>query len=107
MLKELADTPYEAEIDPGKNQPKPTEKGFYGQLQDPSPRLQPLLTSDPLAQSKDSWKPASLDVDYLANQASELIKALDNDPADAIAMFVKAEMESKALIESATQQAAL
>lgn len=112
MIKELAETPYEAEIDPGKYQGKPALKDFYGQLPEPA-RLQPLLMSDPLAQSKDSWKRAFLDIDYLADGARELVNALDGDPAgknrldDAISMFIAAETASKSLIESVIQQPTL
>lgn len=113
MLQELAETPYEPDIDLGNHQIKPAPLRFYEKLQEPSLRLQQLLTSDPLARSKGSFKPASLEIDYLADEARELVKALDADPAgknrlnDAISMFIHAEMESKSLIESVLQQPAL
>lgn len=113
MLKELAATPYDAEIDPGKHQRKSVPECFYGKLPEPSSRLQPLLTSDPLSQSMDSFKRASLDIDYLVDGARELVKALESDHAgknrldDAISMFITAEMASKSLIESIIQQPSL
>lgn len=113
MLTELEETPYEAEIDhPRQHHSKPEIKDFYGQLES-APRLQALLLSDPLKKSTESFKPASLDIDYLADGARELIKALDTDPAgknrldDAISMFITAELASKSLIESVIQQPAL
>lgn len=106
LLEELSKTPYDRGQDLGSHHAKPQPTAFYSQLPATSTRLQPLLQTDPLKKSNDIFEPVKIEVDYLANNAAELVRALDSDPAgkrrldDALAMFIQAEQASKTLIES-------
>lgn len=108
LLDELATTKYDSRLDLGSRRSKPQPEAFYSQLPPVSPRLQPLLMTDPLRKPTVHFEPVRIDIDYLANDAVGLVKALDSDPEgkrrleDAIAMFVQAENASKKLIESLT-----
>lgn len=68
---------------------------------------QPLLKVDPLRADGVAQKFDVGAVDYLANGAEELEKAIEEDPEtkrrikDAVEVFVKAELQAKALIEAA------
>ena len=113
LLKELANTRYDGSLDLGSHRAKLEPNAFYSQLPTTSTRLQPLLCMDPLKKSTDLFEPVRTEVDYLANDATELVKALDSDPEgkqrleDAIAMFLQAENASKNLIESLINQSLL
>ena len=113
MIQELADTRYDSRLDIGKHRTKPTDADFYASLPEPSERLQPLLASDPLRDTTTPFQPVDIAVDYLDNNAAMLVEALERDPAgqqrleDAIALFIRAEQASKALIESITPRSAL
>lgn len=71
----------------------------------------PLLKIDPLRADGLPQK-FELDVDYLKNNAEELAKAIQQDPEtqrrirDAVDVFVKAELQAKALIEAAVAKVA-
>ena len=106
LLEELVNTKYDGSLDLGVPHLKPQGKDFYTQLPNVCERLQPLLITDSLRSSTGSPQQARLDVDYLANEAAELVRALENDPEgkkrleEAIEMFVQAEQSSKDLIET-------
>jgi transaldolase len=95
-------------MDPGRAVPKLEDP--YRDVSTPN-RLRNLLMADPLAAK--NFSPSRTDIDYLANEGAELVKALEADPAaksrlqDAIALFLKAEVTSKALIEGEIQRSVL
>lgn len=106
LLEELANTKYDSSLDLGSHHAKPKSDAIYTQPPTSSTRLCPLLLTDPLKKSADRFEPVKIEVDYLANDAGELVKALESDLEgkqrleDAIAMFVQAEEASRTLIES-------
>ena len=108
VLNQLAKLPYDASKQPGEG----TLKQIHPyQIAAPTPaRLARLSRVDPLSGADWDGKMASTEVDYLANQGSELEKAIDADLAtkerlrDALELFIGAEKKSQVKIEEAMLQ---
>lgn len=103
ILTKLAETPYDANTQPGEGRPKPAHA--YDAPESLPARLQPLLKHDPLTEGWDGSSP-STDVDYLADGGAALQAAIEADPAtqkrvrDALEFFVDAEERSRKRIEA-------
>ncbi|KAI6397312.1 hypothetical protein MCOR20_009600 [Pyricularia oryzae] len=103
ILTKLAETPYDANTQPGEGRPKPSHA--YDAPEPLPARLQPLLKHDPLTEGWDGSTP-STDVDYLADGGAALQAAIEADPAtqkrvrDALEFFVDAEERSRKRIEA-------
>jgi transaldolase len=105
VLNQLAKLQYDPSKQPGEGITKPVHA--YKDAPSTPPRLQKLLTVDPLAGPSWDGKLASTDVDYLANGGAFLDEAIENDPAakprliDALTLFTAGENRSKLKIETA------
>lgn len=105
ILQELASLPYDGTKQPGEGAPKPTHVYKFPV---PTPeRLKKLAGTDPLAAADWDGKPASTDVDYLANGGEKLSEAIAADPVatlrlkNALEVFVAAQERSRAKVEEA------
>ncbi|RDL36003.1 Uncharacterized protein BP5553_06615 [Venustampulla echinocandica] len=111
VLTQLSKLEYDGSKQPGEGVPKPTHAykngGAYKGAGPPPARLSKVAKTDPLAAAKWDGKLASTDIDYLANNGSELEKAIEADPVtktrlfEALDLFKGGEMRSKAVIEEA------
>ena len=105
ILEELSKLQYDSSKQPGEGKPKPTHE--YVDAGPLPVRLQKLVTIDPLAPADWDGKLASTEVDYLANNGSELQRAIAADPItqqrlnDALDLFKGAEARSRVKIEAA------
>lgn len=105
VLAELAKLPYDESKQPGVGKPKPQH--VYLNAGPLSPRFEKLTKLDPLAAADWDGNLASTEIDYLANNGSELQKAIVADPVtqqrlnDALDLFKGGEARSRVKIEAA------
>lgn len=108
VLAELAKLPYDESEQPALAKPKPEH--VYMSAEPLSARLEALMKVDPLTSAKWDGKLASTEIDYLANNGSELQAAIAKDQIvqqrlnDALDLFKGGEARSRVKIEAAMSE---